>query len=83
MIANRDSSIAGGALTDTKGNFLVEGIADGKIQITYYNFGIWNSFLQDPFLVIPFKSESDAGVISIDPTAASLKQVDISASVRI
>ena len=78
VIANRDSSIAGGALTDTKGNFLVEELPMGKfkLRITILGYG---TLFTDPFLVIPSNPESDAGVISIDPTAASLKQVDISA----
>ena len=78
VVANRDSSIAGGSLSDGKGNFLVEELPMGRfrLRITILGYG---TMFSDVFILTPQNPESDAGKISIDPSAASLKEISVSA----
>ena len=77
-ITPRDSSMVGGALTDTKGKFLIEELPMGRfrLKITILGYGIQYT---EPMVITPQNVEVDAGVISIDPSTAKLKEVNVSA----
>ena len=77
-IKPRDSSMVGGALTDTKGKFLIEDLPMGRfrLKITILGYGIQ---FTEPMVITPQNVEVDAGIISIDPSTARLKEVNVSA----
>ncbi|HRH65450.1 MAG TPA: TonB-dependent receptor [Bacteroidia bacterium] len=78
VISARDSSVVGGALSDAKGNFAIEDLPMGRfrLRITILGYG---TLFTEPFPLFPQNPESDAGIIKIDPSAASLKEVNVSA----
>jgi iron complex outermembrane recepter protein len=75
----RDSSMAGGQLTDEKGKFIVSELpAMGRfrVKISFIGYTAWQS---DPVLLTPQKGTYDLGTIKLSIAGKNLNEVDITA----
>ncbi len=78
VISMRDSSIVGGALSDTKGKFLIQELPMGRLRLEITFIGYATQSLE-PFILNPMNPEYNAGVLRLKPSASKLKEVEISA----
>jgi iron complex outermembrane receptor protein len=75
----RDSSLAGGTLTDEKGKFTVTDLpAFGrfKVKISFIGYSTWQS---QPVMLSPQKTSYDIGAIKLEIAGRNLNEVDITA----
>ena len=78
VLAVRDSSVAGGALTDGKGKFQIEELPFGRFKLRISFIG-YKTFDTQPFVITPQSLMQDFGIISINSSAEKLKEVEVTA----
>ena len=78
LIKMRDSSVAGGALTDEKGGFRIEDVLPGRYFIRISSIG-YRRLDSKPFLLTPQEPLKDFGIVWVVPTRTTLKEAEITA----
>ena len=78
VFSTRDSSVAGGALTDGGGQFRIENIKPGEYYLKVSFIG-YREFRSPSFYINFLASERDMAVIKITPAVHVLKDVEVSA----
>ena len=78
ILSIRDSSLAGGTITDPSGNFKVEQIQAGKYSVRVQYMGYETLIINDIFFK-PSAPEVNLGTIKLKPSASSLQGVEVTA----
>lgn len=78
ILKARDTSMAGGTITDSKGNFRIEKIEVGKYIVRIQFMGFETKELTN-IMIKPSDSDVNLGTIKLKQTAASLQGVEITA----
>ena len=76
ILGMRDSALAGGGITDAKGNFRVENLPMGvfKVRISFMGY---ETFYVQPVKIFPNASEVDLGLIKLKENSKVLKQAEV------
>lgn len=74
----RDSSLAGGTITDPSGNFKIEQIQSGKCSVRVQYMGYETLIINDVFFR-PTSPEVNLGTIKLKPFASTLQGVEVTA----
>lgn len=78
VISMRDSTLAGGTISDPKGNFRIEKIKTGRYNIRIQFIGYETRLINDVFIK-PDSPEVNLGTIKLHNKAANLSGVEITA----
>lgn len=78
ILSIRDSSLAGGTITEPSGNFKVEQIQAGKYSVRVQYMGYETLIINDIFFK-PSSPEVNLGTIKLKPTASTLQGVEVTA----
>ena len=76
LIKVRDSSVAGGSLTDEKGQFRIEDVMPGRYFIRITSIG-YRQLDSKPFMLNPQESLKDFGNVWMPPSIRALKEAEI------
>lgn len=76
LIKIRDSSVAGGALTDNKGHFRIEEVLPGRYFIRITSIG-YRQLDSKPFMLNPQEPLKDFGTIWMPPSQRVLKETEV------
>lgn len=76
LIKVRDSSVAGGALTDEKGVFRIEDVMPGRYVIRITSIG-YRQLDSKPFMLTPQEPLKDFGNVWMPPSQKILKEAEI------
>ena len=76
LLRSRDSSIAGGTLTDAKGNFRMEELMPGRYFIRITSIG-YRQLDSKPFLLTPQDPLKDFGNVWMPPSQRILKEAEV------
>ena len=76
LIKVRDSSVAGGALTDEKGVFRIEDLMSGRYVIRITSIG-YRQLDSKPFMLTPQEPLKDFGNVWMPPSQKILKEAEI------
>lgn len=76
LIRVRDTSVAGGALTDEKGAFRIEDVQPGRYFIRISSIG-YRKLDSKPFMITPMEPLKDFGTVWIPPSQTALKEAEI------
>ncbi len=76
LLKSRDSSVAGGALTDEKGHFRIEEVMPGRYFIRITSIG-YRQLDSKPFVLNPQEPLKDFGNIWMPPSQRILKETEI------
>ena len=77
ILSMRDSSLAGGTITEPSGNFKIEQIQAGKYMVRIQYMGYKTHMVNDVFFK-PSAPEVNLGTIKLEPTASTIQGVEIS-----
>jgi len=78
LISPRDSSIAGGTISDSKGNFKVEQLKTGKYLVRIQFMGYETKMIKD-VMIRPDNPEINLGIVPLKNKATGLSGVEITA----
>lgn len=76
LIKVRDSSVAGGTLTDQKGVFRIEEVMPGRYFIRITSIG-YRQLDSKPFMLTPQESLKDFGAVWMPPSQRTLKETEV------
>ncbi|MDY0102106.1 MAG: TonB-dependent receptor [Lentimicrobium sp.] len=78
ILSLRDSSLAGGTITDPSGNFRIEQVKAGRYMVRVQYMGYETLVLNDVFFK-PSAPEVNLGTVKMKPASAALQGVEVTA----
>lgn len=76
LLKVRDSSVAGGSLTDEKGNFKIEDVMPGRYFIRITSIG-YRKLDSKPFMLTPQEALKDFGNVWMPPSQKIMKEAEV------
>lgn len=76
LLRVRDTSIAGGALSDERGTFRIEDLTPGRYFIRITSIG-YRQLDSKPFMLSPAENLKDFGTVWLTPASRTLKETEV------
>jgi iron complex outermembrane receptor protein len=74
-----DSAVAGGSVTNARGEFLMENLGMGRYMIVITSVG-YRKYFSRSFFLMPNKPETNLGAVLINPSSRQVKEVQVDAN---
>ena len=76
IIRSADSVMVTGGVTDTKGNFSIQKVPNGKYYLRIHFMG-YKKFRSADFIISPKSTSYEAGIVKLSSASKSLQQVEV------